>query len=182
MSTSTSNASLAASVTALRSSLSLLDSSITILDSGINDFPRMKKVLSSTRHFELLPQSTLQTAQATLAAELTPAIATLLNRSEAHVAKMQRREQALIAKAELQEGRLEQGGSRGEGLKRKKSLEGRIAKVARTGGIGGEEKVMRLKALRQKKERLGYAVERLGLQSQQRQRQLRKSVAATKDS
>jgi DASH complex subunit SPC19 len=37
----------------------------------------------------------------------------------------------------------------------------------------------RLKALRQKKERLGYAVERLQLQSQQRQRQLRMSVAAT---
>ena len=42
----------------------------------------------------------------------------------------------------------------------------------------GDEKAMRLKALRQKKERLGYAVERLGLQSQQRQRQLRMSVAA----
>lgn len=38
--------------------------------------------------------------------------------------------------------------------------------------------MLRLKALRQKKERLGYAVERLGLQSQQRQRQLRMSVAA----
>lgn len=49
------------------------------------------------------------------------------------------------------------------------------------GGGGQEEKVMRLRALRQKKERLGYAVERLGLQSQQRQRQLRMSVAATKE-
>jgi hypothetical protein len=39
----------------------------------------------------------------------------------------------------------------------------------------------RLKALRQKKERLGYAVERLNLQSQQKQRQLRMSIAATKD-
>jgi DASH complex subunit SPC19 len=39
----------------------------------------------------------------------------------------------------------------------------------------------RLKALRQKKERLGYAVERLKLQSQQRQRQLRMSIAATKE-
>ncbi len=46
--------------------------------------------------------------------------------------------------------------------------------------VGGQqEKALRLKALRQKKERLGYAVERLQLQSQQRQRQLRMSVAAT---
>jgi DASH complex subunit SPC19 len=50
------------------------------------------------------------------------------------------------------------------------------------GGAGGteaEERAARLRALRLKKERLGYAVERLTLQSQQRQRQLRMSVAAT---
>jgi len=46
-------------------------------------------------------------------------------------------------------------------------------------GGGNEEKALKLKALRAKKERLGYAVERLELQSQQRQRQLRMSVAAT---
>ena len=37
---------------------------------------------------------------------------------------------------------------------------------------------LRLKQMRQKKERLRYAVERLTLQVQQRERQLRKSVAA----
>lgn len=48
------------------------------------------------------------------------------------------------------------------------------------GGKGdAKERAERLKALRSKKERLGYAVERLTLQSQQRQRQLRMSVAAT---
>ena len=41
---------------------------------------------------------------------------------------------------------------------------------------GGGEMGLKLKALRQKKERLAYAVERLTLQSQQRQRQLRMSV------
>jgi hypothetical protein len=48
------------------------------------------------------------------------------------------------------------------------------------GGRESEERALRLKALRQKKERLGYAAERLTLQSQQRQRQLRMSVAATR--
>ncbi|KAL3420460.1 mitotic spindle biogenesis protein [Phlyctema vagabunda] len=174
MAASSTNTSLSSSVTALRSSLSLLDSSITILDHGISDFPRMRKVLTSTRHFELLPQSTLQTAQQTLAAELTPAITKLLSRSEAHIAKMERREGALIAKSELQQGRLEGKAQ----LKKKKSLD-RV--VEKKGMVGGEEKVIRLKALRQKKERLGYAVERLQLQSQQKQRQLRMSIAATKD-
>ena len=45
------------------------------------------------------------------------------------------------------------------------------------GGEGRE--ALRLKQLRAKKERLGYAVERLTLQAQQRERQLRMSVAAT---
>ncbi|RDL35920.1 uncharacterized protein BP5553_06532 [Venustampulla echinocandica] len=174
---SQSLSTLASSVSSLRSSLTLLDSSISILDSGISDFPRLKTVLSSTRHFELTPQTTLQSAQQSLAAELSPAITTLLQRCESHVAKLERREGSLIARAELLEGRLTDPG---EGLRKKRSLERILAGKASgsTAGKGMEEKVLRLKALRQKKERLGYAVERLGLQSQQRQRQLRMSVAA----
>lgn len=42
----------------------------------------------------------------------------------------------------------------------------------------GSREALRLKQLRGKKERLGYAVERLVLQAQQRERQLRMSVAA----
>jgi DASH complex subunit SPC19 len=41
--------SLASSVASLRSSIHLLDSSIDILDSGVNDFPRLTKVLQTTR-------------------------------------------------------------------------------------------------------------------------------------
>lgn len=47
-------------------------------------------------------------------------------------------------------------------------------------GRDGEfsKEALRLKQLRRKKEALEYAVERLNLQAQQRQRQLRMSVAA----
>jgi DASH complex subunit SPC19 len=38
--------------------------------------------------------------------------------------------------------------------------------------------VMRMKQLRQKKERLSFAIDRLQLQASQRERQLRKSMAA----
>ena len=41
-----------------------------------------------------------------------------------------------------------------------------------------ERELMKFKALRARKERLQFAVERLGLQAGQRERQLRKSVAA----
>jgi DASH complex subunit SPC19 len=40
---------------------------------------------------------------------------------------------------------------------------------------------MKMKQLRQKKERLSFAIERLELQSKQRERQLRKSMAVPQD-
>jgi len=61
------------------------------------------------------------------------------------------------------------GGPRGRGAEERSSV-----------GMSGEgsREALRLKQLRGKKERLSYAVERLVLQAQQRERQLRMSVAA----
>ncbi|PQE13477.1 mitotic spindle biogenesis protein [Rutstroemia sp. NJR-2017a WRK4] len=196
MSTPPPSQLLSSSVASLRSSLTTLDNSISILDAGISDFPRLKTVLSATRHFELTPQSHLIQAQKSLSEELSPAIETLLARTEAHISRLQRREEGLIARGDLLEGRLGSNASKG-GKVGGIGMSGKGARGMGGGGIGGrmaggglggkgkdlggkegqEEKAMRLKVLRQKKERLGYAVERLGLQSQQRQRQLRKSIA-----
>ncbi|KAH8802933.1 DASH complex subunit Spc19 [Xylogone sp. PMI_703] len=170
------SASLAASVTSLRSSLTLLDSSINILDAGISDFPRLKKVLTATRHFELTPQSSLVAAQASLKSELEPAIETLLERVETYLAKLERRQGAMIARSELLEGRLSQSGEKSQSLKKQRSIERLVKTTPVRGGGQQAEKALKLKALRQKKERLEYSVERLSLQSQQRQRQLRKSI------
>ncbi|APA15928.1 predicted protein [Sclerotinia sclerotiorum 1980 UF-70] len=184
MNTQSPSALLSSSVASLRSSLTTLDNSISILDSGISDFPRLKSVLSTTRHFELTPSTTLHAAQRSLAEELEPAIETLLSRSESLISRLQRKEEQLIARSQLLSGRLESSTSsttnppsKASKLSRKKSWELGLSKSGNGGGGGNEEKAMRLKVLRQKKERLGYAVERLGLQSQQRQRQLRMSIA-----
>lgn len=131
----------------------------------------------------MTPSTTLAAAQQSLASELAPAITTLLTRAETYISKLERKQNNLIARSELLSGRLE--GASGEGgLRKKRSIERMIHKArpgsagAKRGEDGGnEERVLRLKALRGKKERLGYAVERLQLQSQQRQRQLRMSVA-----
>lgn len=48
------------------------------------------------------------------------------------------------------------------------------------GNLSGLE-VMKMKQLRQKKERLNFAIERLQLQAGQRERQLRKSMAVPQD-
>lgn len=87
---------------------------------------------------------------------------------------MARREQSLIAKADLQEGRLyktaQPSGS---------SSGGKASSSARQSTAGGLSSLEQLKMsqLRQKKERLSYAVGRLELQAGQRERQLRKSMA-----
>ncbi|TQS38895.1 hypothetical protein Golomagni_00591 [Golovinomyces magnicellulatus] len=178
--------SLSSSVASLRASISLLDSSISILAKGTADFPRLKTVLASTRHYELTPSSTLIAAQKSLAAEIKPAITTLLSRAETYIAKLERKQQSLQARSELLGGRLE--GIRISSTSRKVNCSDDISiaarsydhsKKTRSNNNDNEGRLAHLKALKQKKERLSYTIERLVLQSQQRQRQLRMSVAAS---
>ncbi|KAI9656288.1 MAG: hypothetical protein M1821_004951 [Bathelium mastoideum] len=153
--------------------MQLLDSSISILDSGVNDFPRLAKVLQTTRHFELVSESELQAAQASLLSEISPEVDSLLNRVSAYLDKLERREQNLIAKSELQRGRLSQG----EGSTwRKRSASGTRSRATDAPDASLDD--VKFMQLRQKKERLSYAVSRLELQAQQKERQLRKSMAA----
>jgi DASH complex subunit SPC19 len=172
--------SLGPSVTSLRSSLSLLESSINLLDAGVSDLPRLRKVLTTQQHFELLPEPTLRAAQQSILDDITPAITGLLATAEAQIAQAGRREESLRARSELLEGRLEND-------KRRKSndFEGTQAPRRQMSGLGAKEgndsKALELKRLRQKKERLQYAVGRLELQSKQRERELRKSMAVAND-
>lgn len=87
---------------------------------------------------------------------------------------MSRREQSLQAKAELQEGRLSNP-SRQSSASRPSSS-GAAAGASSAGGLSSLEQ-LKISQLRQKKERLSYAVGRLELQAGQRERQLRKSMA-----
>jgi len=152
-------------VASLQSSNRLLESTISILDSGVHDFPRIKKILQCTRHFELISEPTLYAAQSALADEIVPEVEHLLRRVEQHLAKMERREKALIAKSELQEGRLHQKPSLPS------SRQG--MRNGRRGDVADAEK---MRILRSKKERLAHAVERLSLQAGHKERQLRMSI------
>ncbi|KAJ5944008.1 hypothetical protein N7516_004176 [Penicillium verrucosum] len=164
-------ASLSSSVTSLQSSLQILDSSISTLDAGVNDFPRLCKVLQTTRRSNPLLD------------EITPSIAHLLTLSSNHVEKLARREQGLKAKCDLQEGRLsstpEGRSSATRSQPQGSSLRGHLAgSGAASSGNAAASKAAELRRLVQKKERLKFAVDRLELQSTQKQRQLRKSMAA----
>ncbi|KAF9735657.1 hypothetical protein PMIN02_009390 [Paraphaeosphaeria minitans] len=161
-------------VGSLRSSMQLLDSSINILDEATNDFPRLEKVLQTTRHFELISEPDLQSAQSALLSEIRPEIESLLTRVQNYLDKLERREQSLIAKCGLNEGRLDTQDSNAES-----------AFGARSKGSAGANRKpvsaveeMKYKQLRAKKQRLSYAVETLEMQAKQRERQLRMSMAA----
>lgn len=122
-----------------------------------------------------MPEPTLREAQQSLLDEITPSIAHLLSLASNHVDKLSRREQGLKAKCDLQEGRLSSNPESKASAKSQSNtaLRGRLA-----GSGSAASKAAELRRLVQKKERLKYAVDRLELQSTQRQRQLRKSMAA----
>ena len=110
-------------------------------------------------------------------AEITPEVTRLLSKVETYLSKLERKERGLVARSDLLAGRLSMGGttssttsSRGDVIDaRRKSTFG-----ATTGQAGMEE---RMRVLRGRKERLGYAIERLNLKAGQRERQLRQSMA-----
>ncbi|KAI8953445.1 DASH complex subunit Spc19 [Xylaria longipes] len=180
--TGTNTATYSDCVAALRTSLSFLESSVTTLENGVSDFPRLVSVLKTARHYELIPQSTLQTAEASLRSELAPAISTLLDRADAHIDRVGRRIESLKARAELQQGRMNNDGnehsttSSSRHAKTTTTNKGSAAS-ARQQLDGGAK--LRARVLTQRREALQYSVERLELEVLQRERELRKRLDTT---
>lgn len=170
-------ATLGPAVSSLRSSLALLDSSISILDEGVSDFPRLRKVLQTQQHFELLPETRLRTAQQSLVDEIAPAIEQLLGTAENCVNQLARKEESLKARSELLEGRISHSKRRSDG----RSLGYAAARAPASSTAVSDAKALQMKRMQQKKEQLQYAIERLELQSKQRERELRKSMAFARD-
>ncbi|KIY01381.1 uncharacterized protein Z520_02933 [Fonsecaea multimorphosa CBS 102226] len=175
-------ATLGPAVSSLRSSISLLESSISILDEGVSDFPRLCKVLQTQQHFELLPEPTLREAQQSLVDEIVPAIHQLLSTAENYVNQLGRREESLKARSELLDGRLNTSRRRTSSFGGNNGVRSlRSTKSGQPAAPLTDAKMLEMKRLQQKKERLQYAIERLELQSKQRERELRKSMAIVKE-
>lgn len=94
----------------------------------------------------------------------------MLDRVAVYLDKLQRREESLIAKCELQQGRLSS-----RHPEQQYHPKGSAQSSSHAGATPLEE--LKMQQLRQKKDRLSYAVGRLELQANQRERQLRKSMA-----
>ncbi|KAK4197526.1 putative DASH complex subunit spc19 [Triangularia verruculosa] len=174
--------SYASCVTSLRTSLSYLESSVSTLDNGISDFPRLTSLLKTVRHYELIPQPTLAAAEASLRDEIGPFISLLLDRAEKNIDRQARRIETLKAKAELNAGRLShypsEGGSSAQQERERRQQERereKKLKAARGGRLDGSA-ALRAKVASQRKEALKYSVERLEMEVQQKERELRKRL------
>ncbi|KAI1749322.1 DASH complex subunit Spc19 [Xylaria castorea] len=186
--TGTNTATYSDCVAALRTSLSFLESSVATLESGVSDFPRLVSVLKTARHYELIPQSTLQTAEASLRSDLAPAISTLLDRADAHIDRVDRRVESLKARAELQQGRLINNSDNSHSSS-SRHHSGNNNNVKNKGGSGGGSSStqldrggaakLRARVLGQRREALQYSVERLELEVLQKERELRKRLDTT---
>lgn len=137
--------------------------------------PALPQILNNgLQHFELTSESALRAAQAQVRAEIQPEVERLLDRVGNYLDRLERKEKGLTARAELLEGRVGNDNRVEEGDRQETRSRGARSR----GEKESDEKEERLRQLRQKKERLAYAVERLSLQAQQREKQLRKSMAA----
>lgn len=125
-------------------------------------------MLTIAKHYELVPQSTLAAAEASLRDEIGPFIALLLDRAERQIQWQERRIETLKARSELQQGRLSQGPASEDDKKGKRP--------GSTGRKLGGEAELRGRAVRQRKEALKYSVERLELEVLQKERELRKRL------
>lgn len=114
----------------------------------------------------------MQTAQSALLSEIRPEVDNLLKRVENYLDKLERREQSLIAKCDLNDGRL------GRDASSAPARPSSSATQRQAGRAMSAQQELRFKQLKQRKDRLSYAVETLELQAKQRERQLRMSMAA----
>lgn len=154
-----------------RVSPTTLVSSMSSRPSGyVADLPFLpcQRLTDKHQHYELIPQSTLASAEASLRDEISPHIALLLSRADAQIERQDRRIETFKARSELQQGRLAaDDGSSGSAKSKAKKPRGRE--------LSGEDK-LRARAVRQRKEALRYGVERLELEVLQKERELRKRL------
>ena len=142
--------SLSNCVSSLSASVALLNESCNTLDEAVADISRLKKVLSITKVFGLVPELDLENAKKNVRHEVGPKMERSLFQIRNELGKLERKRMNLISKADLQRVRLETFGANPRDLMVTKSVD--------------ESKLTRLRVLQNKKDRLKYSLSRMNLQ------------------
>ena len=116
-----------------------------------------------------MSEQSLFAAQRALAAEIGPEVAHLLRRVDEHLARLDRREKALVSRSELLEQRIAR-------LHPPPHAPPSQGAPERGAAAAAQQRAERLRLLRNRRERLQHAVERLTLQASHKARQLRMSL------
>ncbi|KAK6496401.1 hypothetical protein TWF481_002421 [Arthrobotrys musiformis] len=165
---------LSGCVASLMLSTETLQSTIDTLSTAVEDYPRVSKILSSNRHFELISAGELATAQHLLSSTIQPETDRLLRETEKAIHKLALKERKLIADAELLETRIANSLKKPvevvQYVEPKEEEEEEDAKEE----ARSEEVLRKLKAQRQ---RLAYAVERMELEKRQKEMLVKKSLS-----
>ncbi|KAF3314954.1 hypothetical protein TWF173_004175 [Orbilia oligospora] len=171
---------LSGCVASLTLSTETLQSTIETLSAAVEDYPRVCKILSSNRHFELISARELTTAQTLLSSTIQPETDRLLRETEKAVHKLELKERKLIADAELLETRI------ANTLKNKSAADTTPIKVEEDEEEEDREEIDRkedakneeiLRKLKAQRQRLAYAVERLELEKRQKEMLVKKSMS-----
>ncbi|KAF3284707.1 hypothetical protein TWF970_010995 [Orbilia oligospora] len=170
---------LSGCVASLTLSTETLQSTIETLSAAVEDYPRVCKILSSNRHFELISARELTTAQTLLSSTIQPETDRLLRETEKAVHKLELKERKLIADAELLETRIantlkNKSAADTTPIKVEEDEEEDKEEIDRKEDAKNEEILRKLKAQRQ---RLAYAVERLELEKRQKEMLVKKSMS-----
>lgn len=156
--------------------------------------PDFAHTRSSSQHYELIPQTTLSAAEASLRDEIAPSVATLLDRADRQVERLERRVETLKARTDLQQGRLTTDAS--SGAPASSAGGGGVGKTKKAGATAAQKGAgagaaaahrgggrpldagarLRAKMLRQRREALQYSVERMELEALHKERELRKRL------
>jgi len=171
-----SSSAYADCVASLSHSLSFLTSSVQTLERATADLPRLSSTLRTTRHFELIPQPSLAAAEASLRDEIGPYITLLLDRAGTQVERQERRIETLKARSELLAGRMAAGDLKPAPRGSDDHPRTRSSTHGRKGdGLSGGRN-LKARAVRTRKEGLKYSVERLELELEQKEKELRKRL------
>ncbi|KAK6522058.1 hypothetical protein TWF281_002627 [Arthrobotrys megalospora] len=165
---------LSGCVASLTLSTETLQSTIDTLSTAVEDYPRVCKILSSNRHFELISAKELTTAQSLLSSTIQPETDRLLKETEKAIHKLALKERKLIADAELLETRIANSLKKGGNTAELVPPPPPVKSKEEDDEARNEEILRKLKAQRQ---RLAYAVERLELEKRQKEMLVKKSLS-----
>ncbi|CAH6718195.1 DASH complex subunit Spc19p [[Candida] jaroonii] len=134
----------------LKTSVELIDNSLKLLQESTRTVPKLKRILETRKHFDLVPEVDYENAKEAVTNELQPQIDMLKLQFNNELKKLEKRKSILYQRVQIKRDKLQ--------------------KFERMNNNLDKDKLDRFRFLRHKKKRLIYSLTRL--KSQERKKRL----------